>query len=77
MRAQSESEVRKWAGVSLAFRSKSQSAPRCPPDGGWTRAAYLGETGLLSQGVQEGRQALRILHIHSMEVHRKRPRGFK
>jgi hypothetical protein len=29
-------------------------------------------------GVQElGRQALRILHIHGMEVHRKRPRGFK
>ena len=26
----------------------------------------LGETGPLSQGVQEGRQALRILHIHAL-----------
>ena len=38
--------------------------------------AHLGETGPLSQGVQEGRQALRTRHhIHGMEVHRKRPRG--
>ena len=27
--------------------------------------------------VQEGRQALKILHIHGVEVYRKRPRGFK
>ena len=37
----------------------------------------LGETGLLSQGVQVGRKALRIPHIHCMEVNKKRPRGFK
>jgi hypothetical protein len=36
-----------------------------------------GETGSLSQGVQEGRKALSILHIHGMETCRKRPRGFK
>jgi hypothetical protein len=35
----------------------------------------LGETGPLSQGVQEYRQALRILDIHSIKMHRKRPRG--
>jgi hypothetical protein len=35
------------------------------------------QDGLLSQGVQEGRQALRIRHINGVEVHRKRPRGFK
>jgi hypothetical protein len=38
---------------------------------------HLGETGPLSKGVQEGRQALRILHIHGMVVHGKRPREFK
>ena len=41
---------------------------------------HLEETGPLSQGVQEGRQALRILvlhGVHGMEVHRKKPRGFK
>jgi hypothetical protein len=37
----------------------------------------LGETGPLSQGVQEGRKALRISHIYGMEVRKKRPRGFK
>jgi hypothetical protein len=37
----------------------------------------LGETGPLSQGVQEGRKALRIRHINGMEVRKKRPRGFK
>ena len=37
----------------------------------------LGETGPLSQGVQAGRKALRIRHINSMEVRKKRPRGFK
>ena len=37
----------------------------------------LGATGPLSQGVQEGRQALKIRHIDGMEVRRKRPRGFK
>ena len=34
-----------------------------------------GETGPLSQGVQAGRQALRMRHIHGVEVRRKRPRG--
>jgi hypothetical protein len=35
---------------------------------GHTRPTHcdLGETGSLSQGVQEGRKALRILHIHGM-----------
>jgi hypothetical protein len=37
----------------------------------------LGETGPLSQGVQVGRNALRIRHINGMEVRKKRPRGFK
>jgi hypothetical protein len=37
----------------------------------------LGEAGSLSQGVQEGRQALRMLNIHGVEVHGKRPRGVK
>jgi hypothetical protein len=36
-----------------------------------------GGTGPLSQGVQEGRQAPRNLHIHAVEVHRQRPRGFQ
>jgi hypothetical protein len=40
-------------------------------------AAGLGETGPLSQGVQAGRNALRIRYINGMEVHKKRPRGFK
>jgi hypothetical protein len=39
--------------------------------------ADLGETGPFSQGVQAGRQALRIRHINGMEVRKKRPRGFK
>jgi hypothetical protein len=38
-------------------------------------AAYLGETGPLSQGVQARRKALRIRHINGMEVRKKRPRG--
>ena len=37
----------------------------------------LGETGPLSQRVQEGRKAIRILHTHGMEARRKRPRGFE
>ena len=37
----------------------------------------LGETGPLSLGVQTGRKALRIPHIHGMEVRKKRSRGFK
>jgi hypothetical protein len=36
-----------------------------------------GETGPLSQGVQAGRKALIIHHVHGVGVHRKRPRGFK
>jgi hypothetical protein len=59
---------------------------RLEPSPGWSGepfvagSAYqcLGETGPLRQGVQEGRQALRILHIHALhgvEVHRKRPMG--
>ena len=41
------------------------------PRGSWPPAAArcLGETGPLSQRVQKGRQALRILHMHSVEVH--------
>jgi hypothetical protein len=35
------------------------------------------EQGPLSQGVQAGRQARRIRHIHGVEVRKKRPRGFK
>ena len=38
---------------------------------------HLGETGPLSQGVQARRKALRIRYINSMEVRKKRPRGFK
>ena len=38
---------------------------------------YLGETGPLSQGFQARRKALRMRHINSMEVRKKRPRGFK
>jgi hypothetical protein len=38
---------------------------------------HLGETGPLSQGVQAGRQALRILHVHGMKVRRKSHRGLK
>ena len=38
---------------------------------------HLGETGPLSQGVQARRKALRICYINSMEVRKKRPRGFK
>jgi hypothetical protein len=37
----------------------------------------LGETGLLSQGVQAGRKALRTRHISGVEVRKKRPGGFK
>jgi hypothetical protein len=37
---------------------------------------HLGETGPLSQGGQEGGQALRILRIHGTEVRKKGPRGF-
>jgi hypothetical protein len=40
-------------------------------------AADLGETGPLSQGAQARRKALRIRHINSMEVRKKKPRGFK
>ena len=37
-----------------------------------------GKKQLLSAGgVQEGEQALRILHIHGMELRRQRPKGFK
>ena len=38
---------------------------------------HLGATGLLSQGVQARRKALRTRHINGMEVRKKRPRGFK
>ena len=38
---------------------------------------YLGETGPLSEGVQAGRKAFRIRYINSMEVRKKRHRGFK
>jgi hypothetical protein len=31
----------------------------------------------LSQGVREGKEALRIRHINGIEVRKKRPRGFK
>ena len=37
----------------------------------------LGETGPLSQGVQEGGKALRMRYINGMEVCKQRPRGFK
>ena len=50
--------------------------PRRVPDGA-RDGADLGETGPLSQGVQAGRTALRIRHIHGVEVRKKRPRGFK
>jgi hypothetical protein len=40
-------------------------------------AMGLGETGPLSQGVQAGRKALRMHHVHGMDVRQKRPRGFK
>jgi hypothetical protein len=30
-----------------------------------------------ARGVQEGGKALIILHIHGVEAHRKRPRGFE
>jgi hypothetical protein len=36
----------------------------------------LGETGPLSQGVQAGREALRIRDTNGMVVRKKRPRGF-
>ena len=39
--------------------------------------ARLRETGSLSQGVQTGRKALRVRHMHGVEVRKKRPRGFK
>jgi hypothetical protein len=35
----------------------------------------LGETLPLSQGVQGDGKALGILHIHGVEMRRKRPRG--
>jgi hypothetical protein len=38
---------------------------------------HLGETCPLSQGVQEGKKALRIRYINGMEVRKQRPRGFK
>ena len=41
------------------------------------RHVDLGDTGPLSQEVPAGRQALRIRCINGMEVHKKRPRGFK
>ena len=41
------------------------------------RRKHLGETRPLRQGVQARRKALRILHIHGMEVRKKKPRGFK
>jgi hypothetical protein len=36
-----------------------------------------GETGPLSQGVQEGGKALRIRYINGTGVRKQRPRGFK
>jgi hypothetical protein len=45
--------------------------------GMFTRKFSLRETGPLSQGVQARRKALRIRYINSMEVRKKRPRGFK
>jgi hypothetical protein len=42
-----------------------------------SRGAYLGDTGYLSQGVQVGRQALRIRHVNGVEVCKKRPWGFE
>ena len=50
---------------------QSKTAARRP------NVEHLGETGPLSQGVQEGRKALRILYIHGMEVRKKKPRRFK
>jgi hypothetical protein len=47
------------------------------PENSMLGLPHLGATGPLSQRVQEGRQALRILHIHGMEARRKRRRGFK
>ena len=40
-------------------------------------AGDLRATGPLSKGVQARRKALRIRHKNGMEVHKKRPRGFK
>jgi hypothetical protein len=42
-----------------------------------TERFRLGETGPLSQGVQARRKALRIRHMNSMVVRKKRPRGSK
>jgi hypothetical protein len=56
----------------------SMSPPmRAETTAGQLSTADLGETGPLSQGVQVGRKALRIHHIHGMKVRKKRPRGFK
>jgi hypothetical protein len=46
-------------------------------DAGGAVRVRLGGTGPLSQGVQAGRQALKILHTHGAEVRRKKPRGFE
>ena len=42
-----------------------------------TAGSGLIETGPLSQGVQAGKKPLKIRHNNSMEVRKKRPRGFK
>jgi hypothetical protein len=57
----------------LACGGVAAAAVRAPAE--VERDADLGETGPLSQGVHEGRQALRTLHMHGVELHRKRPRG--
>ena len=63
--------ARKGAGGAL--RAEDGAHPeRVDP-----HVAHLGETGPLSQGVQARRKALRIRYINSMEVRKKRPRGFK
>ena len=40
-------------------------------DGAWEKQV------LSARGVQGGGKAVRILHIHGVEVRRKRPRGFR
>jgi hypothetical protein len=64
--------------LSLGRGSLSGAPPSGPPCAlSVCHEAHLGGTGPLSQGVQAGRQALRMLHMHGVGVRKKRPRGVK
>ena len=64
-------------GSGAAFLAGFLAAGTLTPPPLAPAATWEKEIGPLSQGVQEGRQALRMLHVRGVEVRRKRPRGFR